>query len=434
MQLGAGLCLATADSARWQQVVADGSATGVAVRLDEQDRRVRLGLSFLGGSKVVDVSPDPASWVRCARSGARARHEPDARWADALSTGLRRTGIDRGWWNELPANLAPDLTAAAAAWPLARPAIEAGFDERCVPRWAVPLLSATDVATGTRAVLGARADRRVIREMANALAGTVRWWPIACAIALEQLDAGRIGDMLAQTDATYRCSQDERLLLTRSLGDAPPDIVRRLLGSAQGQDGPARLLAALDGWQRTIAKGQQLPNRLDRLETLVLAELEVPPAPRPAPERPARAIEMPARFRRHRPRQEEALEPNRRPRPNRRPPQDPERLNLPVWWQRLHRARRDAIDLILPTQRQDVVRWGQALNNCLGAYADAVADGRTLIVGIRCDQRLVGAVEIDPTNGTIRQLEGCNNQPLVDDLQREVLQLLQEHGVTYRTL
>lgn len=135
VRLGAGLCLATPDTRQWQRVVAGEQSTGVAVRLDEPSHRVALGLAFLEGRKVVDVSVDPASWVRCARQAARACYEPDGRWADALSVGLRRTGTDRGWWDALPQELAPELIATAAAWPLLRPSIAQGGVERVVPRW-----------------------------------------------------------------------------------------------------------------------------------------------------------------------------------------------------------------------------------------------------------------------------------------------------------
>lgn len=428
-------------------MVADGESTGVAVRLDERDQRVVLGLSFLDGQKVVDVSVDPSSWVRCVRSAASAIYEPHTRWADALESGLRRTGTERGWWNDLPEHLEPELTATAAAWPLMRPAIAAGFEERAVPRWAIPLLSATDVATGTRAVLGGRADRRVIREIARALSGPVRWWPIACAIALPQLDAGRAGDLLAASNSTYRCTKDEQLLLSATLRCAHPDVARRLLTSAEVEGGPQRLLTALDGWKRIPTAGRRVPNRLDRLETLVLAELEVappPPAP-PAPARPQQEVARPvapARPQPQRQRQRHARPPAElAPFILEEPPaeQDPDRwqrrVHLPTAtgrihydqpWSRLNRARRGPIELVLPTYASTVVQWGRALHNCLAVYERAVSHKWIIIVGIRIEQRLVGAVEIDPDNRVIGQLEGARNRPLGAQNEQRVRSLINE--------
>ena len=422
LRLGAGLCLATPDTRWWQQVVGNGEPTGVAVRLDERDERVRLGLAFLDGRKVVDVSVDPSSWVTCLRRGAEAMYEPDTRWADALNTGLQRTGAERGWWNELPERLEPEVTAAAAAWPLVRPAIRAGFDERVVPRWAIPLLASTDVATGTRAVLGGRANRRVIREMANAMSGPVRWWPIACAIAIGQLDGGRVGDLLSESHSTYRCTQDERLLLGTTLRRTRPDVVRRLLATAEVDGGPQRLLAALDGWNRIPTHNRQLPNTLDRLEAVVLAELDVcPPQPvRPVPEI---ALAEPA------PPLAAAPIPRPVPRPaaarvERREPVPAGRIEYCEPWRRLHRARRGSVELVLPATADEVHRWGQALDNCLGIYARAAEDGRTLIVGIKRDERLVGAVQISTFDRTIIQIEGRSNRPLPEWLHDEVLTLI----------
>lgn len=438
MHLGAGLCLATPDTRRWQQVVAAGEPIGVAVRLDERDERVLLGLSFLDGSKVVDVSVDPASWVRCLQRAARALHEPHTRWADALETGLRRAGTDRGWWNQLPEQLEPELTATAAAWPLVRPAIVAGSEERAVPRWAVPLLSATNVTTGSRAVLGNRADRRVIREMANALSGPIRWWPIACAIALPQLDAGRVGDLLAQSTSTYRCTQDERYLLTSTLRRTHPDVVRRLLTSADVDGGPQRLLTALDGWKRLPTHDRHVPNRLDRLEREVLAELEVAPPPAVRPQREVVQRQRPAR-------------PPRRARPAPQPPiviEEPpannvgdrlqrhieqvaatNRLSYDQPWIRLHHARRGPVELVLPNDAATVVQWGRALRNCLAIYEHAVAAHRIIIVGIRVDQRLVGAVEINTRQRAIGQLEGARNRPLEEQVEQHVRALINDLGV-----
>lgn len=409
MRLGAGLGLATPDSNRWQVVVADAAATGVAMRLNDDANRVSLGLAFLEGRKIVDVSSDPTSWMRCLRDEAYARRQPRRRWADAIGHGLTRFAVDRHWMDQPTAPLAPELVAAAAAWPLLRPAIAAGADERVVPRWATALLSASDLSTGTRALLGRRADRRVIRAIATALSGPVRWWPIACAVAIGGLDAGRVGDLLESSTGSHRCSDDDLRLLTRALGEAEPAVVRQLLQSVEDAADAPRFLRALDGWQRAGGRARDLPNRLDRLEAAIHARLDVPPArpirPEPAPVQPPQ---------------------QRRPRPPSVVEEPPDPL---ARWRHLHRARRGELELFVPRQPEDLTRWGTALGNCLGGYVPAVNAGRTVIVGIRHDQRLIGAAEIDPVNATIRQLEGRANRPLSDALLPDVIRLLADHGV-----
>ena len=440
MRLGAGLCLSTPDSRQWQLVVAGEDSTGVAVRLDDEETRVGLGLAFLDGQKVVDVSVDPASWVGCARDGALAIHQPRGRWANALATGLLRTGEERGWWGQLPEQLDPEVMATAAAWPLLRPAIWAGANERVVPRWAAPLCAAKDVASGTHAVLGARANRRVVREMASALSGPVRWWPIACGTAVVQLDGGRVGDLLVNSDATYRCTQDEWVLLGTALRTAPPDTARRLISSANGPDGPQRLLRALDGWQRIKSQQRLIPNRLDHLEALVLAELEVPPPPRPVAQRPRVARrERRQHPRRQRPEAPELIEaplphPVRRQRQRQQPARVvPEnRIHYADRWQHLHQLRRGQVELVLPVNGDEVTRWARTLNNCLNLYRDRVERQQVVIVGVRYGGELVGAVEINPGLGLIGQMEGGHNRALPAPIGNEVLDLLTERGLRLR--
>ena len=447
MRLGAGLRLATPDSARWQQVVTEGRPTGVAVRLEEAAARIGLGLAFLGGRKVVDVSADPASFVSCLHESADAVHEPRTRWADALTVGLRRAGEERGWWNALPAQLGSELTAAAAAWPLLRPAIEAGHQESSVPRWARSLVSAPDLATGTRALLGDRASRQVIREMADALSGPVRWWPIGCAVAIEHLDANRIATLLAESAATHQCTPDDRLLLGRTLSATPPNLVHRLLRSADDDDGPARLLVALDGWHRITGRRPQMPNRLDRLEAAVAAELEVPPPPRLRPQPPQRRRQAPPERDRVReprqPREPVEIDDPVRPvvRHRRRNARAPRAHHQPVApapapgidyaepWRSLHRAHRGEIELVLPHDGEVLTQWALALDNCLHAYANAVEAQRSIVIGIRRNGRLIGAVEISPETRRIHQIEGGGNRALPAAAYNDVLMLLAAHGI-----
>ena len=100
------------------------------------------------------------------------------------------------------------------------------------------------------------------------------------------------------------------------------------------------------------------------------------------------------------------------------------RINYDEQWRCLHRARRGSVELVLPNTTAEIERWGVVLDNCLNIYAQAALRGHTLIVGIRDNGRLVGAMQINPRHRLVVQIEGPHNRRVPDELHDEVIALI----------
>jgi hypothetical protein len=87
------------------------------------------------------------------------------------------------------------------------------------------------------------------------------------------------------------------------------------------------------------------------------------------------------------------------------------------------------VELVVPTSSAELSQWGQVLHNCLGDYTAAVLAGRSWLVGVRCDEVLVGCAEIDPRHRSIRQLLGPFNRPLPEQVRNDVVEALQFLGL-----
>jgi hypothetical protein len=87
------------------------------------------------------------------------------------------------------------------------------------------------------------------------------------------------------------------------------------------------------------------------------------------------------------------------------------------------------VELVVPTSSAELSQWGQVLHNCLGDYTAAVLAGRSWLIGVRCDEVLVGCAEIDPRHRSIRQLLGPFNRPLPEQVRNDVVEALQFLGL-----
>lgn len=83
---------------------------------------------------------------------------------------------------------------------------------------------------------------------------------------------------------------------------------------------------------------------------------------------------------------------------------------------------------MLPRTADELVEWGRVLDNCLGGFRHAVADGRTQVLGLAVGGSLHYAVEVT-RGGVVRQFEGVRNRQAPESLARPVLAALQAHGV-----
>ncbi len=434
IEVGAGLEVVPAERAGsgWHVIVEPSGRATAAVALDEPTARCRLGLTFLDGEAIVDVSIDPMAWAERLRQAARAAEQHPDGWLSATTHGLDRFGRDRGWWPEA-ATSDNDRTvsiACMAAWPLLRPSLAAGHPTEAVPRWATGLLSGPDLATAVRRRLAGRVDRQVVRLVGRRLSGPIAWWPLAIALALPRLDAGRTGTLLEHDDGCHRCSSEEFTLLRTVLGDAPPDRALRLVGAVDGPDGPRRLLRALDAWARTGQPLVPVPSTVASLEDAAAARLEQGPAalrqPPPAAPNPP-PIQLARRPVPPEPSPPRALRQAHYP-PSTPAVSVPMRFDHPTAWRRLHRRRTGEVQLVLPDGPDQLTTWSHLLHNCLQTYAAAITARRSLVLGIRIEGCLAGAVEVDPGRRRIVQLLGPRNRPLPLSVEVLVIDLLAEAG------
>ena len=87
-------------------------------------------------------------------------------------------------------------------------------------------------------------------------------------------------------------------------------------------------------------------------------------------------------------------------------------------------------DLTLRVARTDaqLAHWGATLRNCLGDFAEAVRERRSVIIVIEQDLRIVASVEVAP-NRSVRQFHGPANREPPPRLEQAVLDVLVAHHV-----
>jgi len=460
LELGSDLELRGHPGGRWLVVDSPGGTVG-ALAFEATRARFRLGLSLLGGDRVIDVSIDPAVWIGHLQQRAADMDQHPQRWRDAICTALDRHGVAEGWWAE-PLRSDPLAVATATAWPLLRPSVAAGHLPASVPRWAAELLSGPDVATAVRRELAGRQHRRLVRAVGARLRGPVSWWPLALVLALPAIDADRAANLLEADGNSYLASQDDFGLLGDLLGGAPPGHAVRL---ATSTGDPDRLCRALRDWARARRELRTVPRSIEALEDLLGAALIAPVAPALRHERdgsraptggdagtgggdpgtgdgdpgnaggvgplegPGEGAQPARAQRRAAPRQAHH---RARAAPTAAPVAGGARTERFVYdepWHQLHRRARGDLELVLPATPAELDGWSRTLHNCLDTFGAAVASGRSLIVGIRVDGLLRGAAEITPATGRIVQLLGARNRPLAARLEADACELLAEAGV-----
>ncbi len=433
----------------WQMIMHDEEPVA-ALSVDQTEARVRLGLVFLEGERVVDVSIQPGAWVGRLRTSASLRAANPDRWEADIRRELLAGGLAEGWWTPAtgdPADLDLVALAARSAWPLLRLSTD---DVREVPRWATGVLRGPDPVSAVRRQFGDRSNRPLIRAVAEHLSGSINWWSLACVLAAHSLDPDRAATVLRESGDEsaddHTCSVDEFRLLERTLGDVPAPTVVRLLRSA-GDGGPARLLAALDSWDRAQDRVGPIRPTVAELERR-LQQLGEPALPAPTPrvdpseqlttllEAEGIATEAVTAGGRG---ADEALRPPTQPIGERRPmvrewrharmapivgeQRRPVTFEHPPIARACHREREGRVDLLLPVDPDHLTEWARLLRNCLYDYVDPVTAGTSVILGIRVDEQLVGAVELT-RSGAIRQMVGRANRPLVEWIEQAVLTIL----------
>lgn len=82
----------------------------------------------------------------------------------------------------------------------------------------------------------------------------------------------------------------------------------------------------------------------------------------------------------------------------------------------------------LPRTADELLEWGTAMHNCLGAYRSAVAAGRTHIVGFAREGRLELVAEVSHGR-VLRQLEAPANTQPASEVAASVVEFLRWHRV-----
>ena len=429
VSFGGGLEVGPDRPGRWRPVSTPQGIRPVAIMLEEAEDRCRLGLALFEGTRVVDVSRDPAAFFNALRNAADQIGEPRERWASAAGSGLDRLGKERSWWKERRAG--PDeQIALLAAWPLLRQSELGPAGPTVLPRWAAGLCAGPDLHRAVRRELDRRSSRRVIRLIGERLTGRPAWWPLALVLAMPRLDAGQVGEVLAGFDDDFLCTDDQYALLARVLGNARPDLAIRLLRSASTEASPQRLLQGLDGLARARHVIPRLPITVPSLELCVAETLAPPPlgelrlSRRPA-NRTARESEPAVAAH---PQAVGQQPQTRRVAPTLETWKSTGSFVHPPAWIRLDGLTQGHVQLRLPESPADLNRWGFELNNCLGSYQSSIDEGRSLVLGIFVRGHLDGAVEVDPAKRRIVQISSVKSRPLPKATRQTVTAMLMTRG------
>ena len=379
-----------AGSGRWVRIAGDPGAVRVEVggtgnRLDP-DRRVRLaGHEFtVAGRRAVLRSWWPVREVITHRTGqyvadlrgelaASGSPDPDADLREldrALALLLGQDPVDG------PAE-SICRRVLVAAYPLLDRPLAAGASPEIVPVAAEALLRHGEPRAAVRAALGPRVTRPLVRALAHALMPDehrrIVWEPVLCALMAaascgpEQLTAVLTTPVHRPGAIRFTVTDVDRAR-AMFVGRDPRRVAERLRTALAEDGGTAALLREITEWDaRPPAPPRPPPG------------VGPPPERRPA----APAIRDPA------------LEP----------------IRYPASWRAVEGREVAGHRVVLPVTADELVRWGQQMDNCLGAYRHAVATGRTRIMGMAdAGGGLRMAAEIS-SGRVLRQLEAGGNTP-----------------------
>lgn len=464
---------------------------GRGLAFDIVDGRLRAGPVLLAGRAPTDLSAQPgairALLAEQAGGGLSVTAtEVAARVADHIDDhgGWTPTGPRRR-------NLVTVLLGGAFPLAGSAMTLGAGpVDE--LPRWAVPALRERTAADAARIAFGTRATRPVVAALARSLvpspttAGpgdraeqgpepnpsglpSIALMPLALAcMAADALEPDRLAVVLRATDhhhppPSWPRNDDVALVRATAPSLGATRLERMLVDAAATADGPVRLVETVRMWRSVhqLLHGR-IPTRLADVADCCRAAMPTDPVDRPSLVRgwspPSRgaprlgprstgAVGAPPRPRRAptavrgpigRPL---IAEPGPAPparAPHHQPRVPPPGLDLPMAPTEVipRDAATRAIDgldtggytLRVPRTGRDLQSWGERMGNCLATYTSAAMAGRSTIVGVFSDHRIVACMEIDPSQ-RVRQFVGRANTPPDPALEAEVLGTLRRHGV-----
>lgn len=409
---------------------------------------VRVGLVMPVLERVVDVSVQPSAAAAALDAAARAAGVAPGTAEAELRRALHAASLDAGGWR--PNDSSPTLAAlGGVAFPLLGQAYDLGATALAeVPRWAAPGLACTTIAAAAATWFGDRATRPVRRALVVALGPrsdrTIALSVLAMGLmAASVLEADRLARVLG-TDARPHPVTD--LPDPSTLRAAAPVLARwgqprveaLMIDAASRPDGLAMLLATLRYARQLGDHGPSgaLPSRLGDVHDLYRALV-------PSDVRPERADHTTTRAGdrgRATPRTRAPAAPPGRRTPVRAAAPEPRHrllappaaavavradtaLPLTPAERALEGVASGPLSLTVPRSVGDLVRWGRLMSNCLGDFGPAVVSGRSTIIGVQRDQRLVYAVELTSA-GVVRQFCARANRPPSPSDRRAVVGLL----------
>lgn len=368
-------------------------------RLDPERRVRRQGLDLVRSGRRLELR----SWwpVREVRTHAVGQFTADLRGEiAATSTDVERdvaevtSLVHQIFDSELFAAGETDLveTILASAYPLLRSPLAEGARPRIVPLPIEPLLHHDDPRSAARATLGPRVTRPLVRALAQSLVpdddGLIAWEPLLLAL----MAADRCGPEQLASILTTRPHRPGAVSFSLT------DIVR---ARAMFEDTRPRriteeLVAALESDGGTI----ELARRLIRHDAR-------PPTPPPPPDIPA--------------------PPRRRAAPPLPVDRGDRLIEYPAVWSALEGVAvpDTGCCVALPKTGDELLEWGVAMANCLGAYRTTAALGRTRIMGFAADDELRYVAEISPARA-LRQLEATGNSLPLPSREQAILRFLRE--------
>jgi len=87
--------------------------------------------------------------------------------------------------------------------------------------------------------------------------------------------------------------------------------------------------------------------------------------------------------------------------------------------------------LVVPRTAAELTVWGARLDNCVGGFAAAVNERRSIILGVEAADRLAYCLEVRPDGG-VRQFLAARNRPVPRGDAAAVLAALAAAGVVRR--
>lgn len=405
-------------------------------------RRVHVDLVLLGGDRVVEVSFHPAATVDLVRGHAERRRADANGWMGALLRAVVDDATRWGSWVPTGGATSPLAVLGGVTHPLLGAAYDTGVAAAGeVPRWASAALAEPTMASAAVRLFGARTSTRpVVRALgALLLRPAVAWWQLAVGSAITTVcGADDVAAVLAAqgTESAGLPSAEDVAVLRAGFALLEPGRARRLAVDAVAAGGGRRLATAL----RTLVDAREdvrwpPPVRLADLEAACLRATAVDPAPRrrpaprpapvlapdPAPAAPAApwtiARRAPATSGRGAPLAAGAA------------------FAHPPAVRELDRCTLGGdIELVVPRTPNELRAWGRMLGNCLGDFGAAVAERRSVILGVKQRGALVAAVELLPNLGEVRQFLGPRNRVPPASVVEPVLARFAATGVRPLTL